>query len=99
MCVFDTCLVSPKGSVDTLRNVFTTYASSVNLICSAEVGPNNMYEWIKEGELVFNMPVLHFPRIIGSDAGAYECVVRNAAGVGIASTTLYGMSCLFIATY
>ena len=86
-----TCLVSPDGSVVTSENIFTTYGSSVNLTCSAGGGPNNTYEWWKEREPVFNMPVLQILRISGSDAGAYQCVVRNEAGDGSESTVLFGM--------
>ena len=87
--VFDT--VSPQGTVITSENVYTTYGSSVNLTCSAEGGPNNAFEWIKQGDVVSNMPVLHFPRITGSDSGAYQCLVTNAAGSGHVHTVLFGM--------
>lgn len=90
MYVFDTGLVSPQDGVATSENVFTTHGSSVNLTCSAEGGPNNAYEWRKQGDVVSNMPVLHFPRITGSDSGAYQCLVTNAAGHGSEHTVLFG---------
>ena len=84
-------LVSPKGTVITSEDILSTFNSSVNITCNAGGGPNNVYQWRKQGELIPNNAQLHFQSVRGSDGGVYQCTVTNAAGSGTASTHLYGM--------
>jgi len=90
---FDAYSVSPEGNVIISEDVYTTFNSTVNLTCSAEGGPNNVYEWRKQGVLIYN---LYFPMVTGSDGGVYQCRVINAAGSDTATTLLSGVFIILI---
>ena len=84
-------MTSPSG------NIFANFNSTVTIICSAGGGPNNMFEWSKQGTgVVSNNSVLEFPMITGTDVAVYECTVSNAAGSDMTSALLIGMSVLFL---
>ena len=85
-------VVSPEGSVEISPvDITTTVNSTVNITCSAEGGPNNVFEWSKQGtEVVSNDDVLEFPMITGTDGAVYECTVSNAAGNERRNVTLTG---------
>ena len=85
-----TYVVSPEGTIAISEDILTTFDSSVNITCSAEGGPNNVYEWRKQGELIFTDSELYLQSITGSDGGVYQCTVINAAGSDAASTLLSG---------
>ena len=77
------CVVSPEGSVQiSPMNILTNFNSNENLTCSAEGGPNNVFEWRQNGVVISetNDPILSFPMVTGSDGGVYQCTVTNAAG-------------------
>lgn len=63
----------------------------VHLLCTGSGGPNNTYEWAKDGKVldgeVDNTVTLNI--INGSSGGVYTCIVRNAAGIDLDSTILY----------
>ena len=87
-------VVSPKGSViiSLFGNVLTTSVNStVTFRCSAQGGPNNMFQWSKQGIVVYNGSQLELTMITGSDAGVYQCIVTNDAGSGDSSVSLIGM--------
>ena len=86
-------VVSPQGSVFITPpgNVLTSFNSTVSLTCSAQGGPNNMFEWSKQGVIVSNSDVLELTMITGSDGGVYQCTVTNDAGSDTASTSVIGM--------
>ena len=89
--------VSPEGTVVTSEEIIITFNnSSVSVTCSAEGGPNNLYQWREQGELISYNSELHFQSITGSDGGVYQCIVVNEAGYGTALTYLYGT---YICTY
>ena len=97
MCIFVILfvlsdVVSPQGSVEISPvDIATTVNSTVNINCSAEGGPNNMFEWSKQGTgVVSNDAVLEFPMITGTDGAVYECTVYNAAGNETMNVTLTG---------
>ena len=84
--------VSPQGSVKiSPLKITTTVNSTVNVNCSSEGGPNNMFEWRKQGTVVSNNNVLEFLMITGTDGAVYECTVSNAAGNETTNVTLTGM--------
>ena len=84
--------VSPQGSVKISPvKITTTVNSKVNVTCSGEGGPNNMFEWRKQGTVVSNNAVLEFPVVTGIDGAVYECTVSNAAGNETRNITLTGM--------
>ena len=87
------CIVSPEGSVMISPvNITTTVNSSINITCSGEGGPNNVFEWRKQGAgFVSNDAVLEFPMITGTDGAVYECTVSNAAGNETRNITVTGM--------
>ena len=87
-------VVSPMGSVmiSPSGNILASFNSTVNITCSAGGGPNNMFEWSKQGAgVVSNNSVLEFSMITGTDGAVYECTVTNAAGSDMASALLIGM--------
>ena len=85
------CLVSPEGTVSVTEDILTTHSSSVNITCTAEGGPDNVYEWRKQGDIVSSDPRLYFQSITGSGGGVYQCTVINEAGGDTASVFLSGM--------
>ena len=84
-------LVSP-GAVVVTSDIFATVNSTVELTCSAEGGPNNMFVWRRQGVVISNNPVLSIPMVTGSDGGIYQCTVSNAAGNDFATTSVTGMT-------
>ena len=84
--------MSPQDSVLTFPPVILTdFNSTVSLTCTAQGGPNNMFEWSKLGVIVSNNDVLELTMITGSDGGVYQCTVTNDAGSGANSTSVIGM--------
>ncbi|XP_064385915.1 uncharacterized protein LOC135334596 isoform X5 [Halichondria panicea] len=67
------------------------FDKDVNLTCSARGGPNNVYQWLRNGmnTTVGSQPTLSLSLVDASDGGEYTCVVSNAAGISNASLTLY----------
>ena len=63
----------------------------VMLMCSSSGGPNNTYEWVKDGTVLDGETSDTLILIIAnaSFGGDYTCTVSNAAGNDSASTTLY----------
>ena len=101
---FYTSVVSPEDSVFVLYNILLgnvqidgvhmiliSFNSTVNLTCMAQGGPNNMFEWSRQGMIVSNSSVLELTMITGSDGGTYQCTVTNGAGSDVASTSVIGM--------
>ena len=86
-------VVSPQDSVSIMPpgDVLTNSNSTVNITCSAQGGPNNMFEWSKQGVIVSNSDVLELTMVTGSDGGLYVCNVTNDAGSDTASTSVIGM--------
>ena len=52
-------------------------------------GPNNTFQWEKNGTIIGNDSILDLVAIDASYGGNYTCVVSNVAGADSASTTLY----------
>ena len=73
------------------ENVLTNFNSTESITCSALGGPNNMFEWRKQGVIVSNSDVLELTMITGSDGGLYVCNVTNDAGSDRANTSVIGM--------
>ena len=67
------------------------YTDDVNLTCSARGGPNNVYQWLRNGmnTTIGSQPTLSLYLVDASEGGEYTCVVSNAAGISNASLTLY----------
>ena len=74
-------------------NINAMVNATVNVTCSAQGGPDNMFEWRIQGieEVVTNEAVLEFPMIQGTDGAVYECTVANAAGNETRNVTITGM--------
>ena len=64
---------------------------TVMLMCISSGGPNNTYEWIKDGTILDGetSDILTLVIVNASSGGNYTCTVSNAAGSGSASITLY----------
>ena len=81
-------ILSPLSTTDAN---FTRFGDDVTLMCISDGGPNNSFEWSKDGVVltreINNTLTLSF--ITASSGGVYTCSVSNAAGNDSASTTLY----------
>ena len=86
-------LVSPQGSVSVrpVGNILTSVDSTVSSMCVAQGGPNNVFEWRRQGVVISNDPVLSISMVTGSDGGVYQCTVSNAAGSDTVTTTVIGV--------
>ena len=64
---------------------------NVTLTCSARGGPDNMFQWQKNGADLpgENQTTLQLTDIDATDGGEYTCVVSNAAGNDSTNVTLY----------
>ena len=96
--------VSPAGSVEVepLQQTVTN-GSIVNFSCSADGGPDNTFQWMREddpsalnygGDVAISTNSTHSVLTISNvnatqHGGGYRCVVRNAAGNDSDNGTLY----------
>ena len=64
---------------------------NVTLTCSARGGPDNVFQWQKNGADLpgENQTTLQLTDIDATDGGEYTCVVSNAGGYERTNTTLY----------
>ena len=69
----------------------TSLDDTVMMMCIGSGGPNNTYEWIKDGTILDGetSDTLTLITVNASSGGSYTCTVSNAAGSDSASTTLY----------
>ena len=83
-------IVSTEGSVmvTPVDQVFTR-GEDANLTCISMGGPDNIFQWEKDGEIVANDSVLSVMDIDASSGGSYTCTVSNLAGNDSVTTTLY----------
>ena len=90
--------MSPQGSVFIVPpgDVLTSFNSTETITCLAQGGPNNMFEWSKQGVIVSNSDVLVLTMITGSDGGLYVCTVTNDAGSDTATTRVIGMYSIYL---
>ena len=67
------------------------FGDDVTLMCSSDGGPDNNYEWSKDGVVLSGETSanLTLSFITATSGGDYICSVSNAAGNDSASTTLY----------
>ena len=72
--------------------VLTNFNSTESITCTADGGPDNMFEWRRQGmaSVITSNSILELTMITGSDGGVYECTVTNDAGSGTASTSVLG---------
>jgi hypothetical protein len=87
--------VSPYGSVMVTPNIlFINYGDNVTLHCRGNGGPNNSYQWSRQG---IPLPGEAGDTFIVSDSlvnpehlGMFTCTVSNAAGSQQASAEIHG---------
>ena len=86
-------VVSPADSISTQPpgDVHTSFRSTETIRCTANGGPNNMFQWTRQGTIVSNNDVLELAMITGSDGGIYQCMVTNDAGSDTLVTSVIGM--------
>ena len=75
--------VSPMKTVN--------FGDNVTLTCSARGGPDNVFQWQRDGMNVTGgqQSTLELNSVSATGGGVYTCVVSNAAGNDSISTTLY----------
>ena len=61
---------------------------NVTFTCSALGGPNNMFQWQKDGVDLLNESQFTLTNVNATDGGLYTCVVTNAAGNDSSDITL-----------
>ena len=84
--------VSPEGSVSVSPEMeIAVVGGTVTFNCSAQGGPDNTYQWQKDGEDLMNETdtTLTVSNISAVNGGSYTCVVSNAAGNDSATAVLY----------
>ena len=94
MIILKHSVVSPLETVGIIPSgdILTNFGSTETLICITLAGPDNMYEWIKQGTgVVSTDSTLTLSMITGSDGSLYTCSVTNAAGSDVATALLIGM--------
>ena len=71
--------------------VVADVGGEVNLMCNVQGGPNNIFVWKKDSEVLENetTDTLQLTNVAVSDAGVYTCTVTNAAGYSSDYTQLY----------
>ena len=84
------CIVSTEGGVAVSPvDMVSLRGQNVTLSCSSLGGPNNIFQWQKDEEVVANDTILTLVDIDASSGGDYTCTVSNLAGNDSATTTLY----------
>ena len=84
--------VSPEGSVSVEpTSVVLTRFDNRTFTCTSQGGPNNTYQWQKDGVDLANQtsPLLDVTDVNATDGGVYTCVVTNAAGNESFDSSLY----------
>ena len=83
--------VSP-GGLDVIANQPDAFSlgDNVTFTCSSLGGPDNMFQWQKEGEDLpsESLSILTLTDVNATDGGLYTCVVTNAAGNDSSDITL-----------
>ena len=64
--------------------------NNVTFTCTAQGGPNNMFQWQKDGQELFgeSQSTLTLTTVNATDGGLYTCAVTNAAGNDSSDITL-----------
>ena len=92
--------ISPRGSVIVQpKNMTFDYEDEVNLTCTCQGGPNNMFSWLLNGSTItsgtnnYTISSTEFSSILTisgitapDNGGLYQCIVQNNAGSGSDTT-------------
>ena len=84
--------VSPEGSVSVLPSqVFSDRGDNVTFNCSSQGGPNNVFQWLKNGSVLDGetSSLLTITDITVEDGAEYSCLVSNAADNSSAMASLF----------
>ena len=95
--------ISPEGSVIIQpKNMTFDYGDEVNLTCTCEGGPNNMFSWLLNGSIITSSTnsytisstkfssILTISHITAPDhGGLYQCIAQNIAGNGSDTTYVF----------
>ena len=67
-----------------------SFEDNVTFTCSALGGPDNIFQWQKDGQELFgeSQSTLTLTDVNAADGGVYTCVVTNAAGNDSSDITL-----------
>lgn len=89
-------IVSPFGSIQTSPEIFAMVDDTVELMCTARGGPNNMFEWTHilnnqaSTVTLSSTSNLTITGVTVYKGGIYRCTVSNAAGHDSGTTILNG---------
>ena len=77
--------------LDSTPSNILNFGDNVTFTCSARGGPDNVFQWQKNGADLpgENQTTLQLTLVSATDGGEYTCVVSNAAGNETTSVTLY----------
>ena len=95
--------ISPEGSVIVQpKNMTFDYGDEVNLTCTCQGGPNNMFSWLINGSIITSgtnsytisstefSSILTISHISAPDhGGLYQCIKENIAGNGSDTTYVF----------
>ena len=82
--------VSPEGSVAVSPSITTADSGgSYTIFCNALGGPNNTFQWEKNGIILGNDHFLDIINVDATSGGEYTCTVNNTAGSGSDTAFFY----------
>ena len=85
-------VVSPASSVSVTPPSNSERTNTEMLLCMAEGGPGNTFNWTKLEDPGFSETTANISVMVSdaSDGGVYQCTVTNSAGSGMNQTTING---------
>ena len=95
--------ISPEGSVIIRpKNMTFNYEDEVNITCTCDGGPNNMFSWLLNGSIItsgtnsYTISSTEFSSILTirgirapNHGGLYQCIAQNIAGNGSDTTYIF----------
>ena len=88
ICMF---IVGANVDLTIVPSTILTFGDNVTLTCSARGGPDNVFQWQKNGADLpgENQTTLQLTLVSAADGGEYTCVVSNTTSSDNTTVTLY----------